>query len=98
MDYYPRNYRVFRQTEDWEMPFLGCIKDDMLATIFFCEHPHIQRGIKMIIGHAILFPPGKVLIHPSQILLVCLSNALDLLQFLFRLELIVSRFIRHDIL
>ena len=91
MDYYPRNYRVFLETEEWEMPFLGCIKDDMFAIIFFYDHPNIQRGIKRIIGHDILFPLGKRLIYPSQILSIFLLNAL---QSLFHLELIVSRFIK----
>lgn len=98
MDYYPRNYRVFLELKDWELPFLGCIKDDMLAVIFFCDRPHIRRGIKRTIGHEILFPPGKRLIYPSQILSIFLSNALDLLQSPFHLELIVSRFVRPGFL
>lgn len=86
------------EPEDWEIPFLRCIKDDMLAIIFFCEQPHIERGMKRIIGHEILSPLAKRLIYPSQILSVLLSNALDLLQSSLHLELIVSRFIRLSFL
>ena len=63
IDYDPRNYRLFLEPGDWEKPFLGCIKDDMLASIFFYDHPHIQRGIKRNIGHEILFPFGKRLTY-----------------------------------
>lgn len=35
MDYYPINYKVSLEIENWELSFLGYMKDDMLATIFF---------------------------------------------------------------
>ena len=94
MEYYPRNYRIFLELEGWEQSFLGWIKDDMLLTPFFYDCPHIRRGIKRIIGNAILFPTGKRLIYPSHILPVFLSNSMELLQSPFHVELLAARFIR----
>ena len=87
------NYKILLELEGWEQSFLGWIKDDMLLTPFFYDCPHIRRGIKRIIGHGIIFPTSKRLIYPSHILLVFLSNAMDLMQSSFHVELIVARFI-----
>lgn len=34
MDYYPHNYRLFLEVEEWEKPFLGFINDDMCSNLF----------------------------------------------------------------
>lgn len=79
MDYYPHNYMVFLDVGCGEVSVMGWVKDDFLSSIFFYECPHICQAIQRVVGHDALFPLGKNIIFPSQILSVFSSNSLDLL-------------------
>lgn len=79
---------------DWECPYSGHDTDEVLGQVFHVQSNHTRRSVKRIIGEEIIiFPQASRLIFPSQLLSIFLWNALDLLQSLELLEIIVERLV-----
>lgn len=88
-----RNYRMPVLVKSWEELFLACIEKDELQKFFKVNYKSVLNCIKVIIGEDVFHTELQMIIFPTNLLSIFLSNILDLVQNFNVLKNIANKFV-----